>query len=320
MEFVPFGSQDKIRLTVKIIQDLIAVPTRSGVTCSERDAIKFMMMCQAKRLNPFEGDAYLLGYDTKNGPQFSLITAHQTYLKRAELHPEYDGLESGVILMESDGRIVEVEGDFHLHDQKVVGGWARVHFKNRKVPTYKRLRLDRFNKGFAQWQDDPAGMIVKCAEADALRSSFPTMSGGLYLREEFDFMPQGNGNGSQRPIFEAPNGRGMTPDPQKAAESPQPDAPSDQEPVTKETKPEPKPAAGGHTNYPKAIRGLLKLSKIEEKDFLAFCASQAEDSDFKLDDSVSLEEAAMVAVSTLQNIHDNWEAFQAGLKKWKEAK
>ena len=32
--------------------------------------------------------------------------------------------------------------------------------------------------------DDPAGMIVKCAEADALRSAFPTMLGGCYTEEE----------------------------------------------------------------------------------------------------------------------------------------
>lgn len=46
--------------------------------------------------------------------------------------------------------------------------------------------MERFNKGFAQWAVDPAGMICKCAEADALRSSFPTLLGGLYMRDEMD--------------------------------------------------------------------------------------------------------------------------------------
>lgn len=186
LEFVPYGQTDKIKLSVPVVQKLIAVRTRTGATCSDRDAMRFMMMCQAQRLNPFAGDAFLIGYDSKDGPQFSLITAHQAFLKRAELHPEYDGMESGTILLNEDGSIVEADGDFHLSDQKVIGGWAKVHFKNRKVPTKRRLRVERFRKSFGVWQDDPAGMIVKCAEADALRSSFPTLLGGLYLRDEID--------------------------------------------------------------------------------------------------------------------------------------
>lgn len=185
MKFVPYGSSDEIKLSVDIIQKIVAVPTRSGKTCSQRDAIKFMMMCQAKRLNPFEGDAFLIGYDGQNGAEFSLITAHQAFLKRAELHPEFDGMQSGLIVRENE-KLVEIEGDFYTEDQTVVGGWATVHHKTRKYPTTRKLRLERFNKGFAQWKVDAAGMICKCAEADALRSSFPTMLGGLYLREEIE--------------------------------------------------------------------------------------------------------------------------------------
>jgi phage recombination protein Bet len=184
MSFVPYGSADAIKLSVAIIQNIVAVPTRSGKTCSKRDAVKFMMMCQARRLNPFEGDAFLVGYDGKTGPEFSLITAHQAFLKRAEIHPEFDGMQSGVIVLTGEDSTMDIEGDFHLPSQKVVGGWATVHFKGRKYPITRRIRLERFNKGYAQWQVDAAGMIVKCAEADALRSSFPTMLGGLYMQDE----------------------------------------------------------------------------------------------------------------------------------------
>ncbi len=54
----------------------------------------------------------------------------------------------------------------------------------RNVPTYRRIRVSRFDNGFAQWKKDPAGMVVKCAEADAFRSTFPTLLGGLVTREE----------------------------------------------------------------------------------------------------------------------------------------
>lgn len=184
--FVPFGSKDEIKLSINIVKRLVAVKTKSGQTCTDDDAMKFIMMCKARALNPFEGDAFLIGYDSNQGPKFSLITAHQAFLKRAELNQEYDGMESGVIVELEEGKLKDLEGDFHKPDQKVVGGWAVVYFKHRKFPMRKRVRLSRFQKSFGIWQDDPAGMIVKCAEADALRSSFPTMLGGLYLREEME--------------------------------------------------------------------------------------------------------------------------------------
>lgn len=183
VSFVPFGATDKVKLTVAIIQNLIAVKTRSGKTCSTQDAYRFMALCQAQRLNPFAGDAFLIGYDAQDGAKFSLITAHQAFLKRAETCEDFDGMLSGVII-DNDGKIEEREGDFHLKDENVVGGWARVYHKKRKYVTYRRIRMERFNKGFAQWKEDPAGMVVKCAEADALRSTFPTLLGGLYTQGE----------------------------------------------------------------------------------------------------------------------------------------
>jgi phage recombination protein Bet len=212
VEYVPFGGTEKIKLSVSIIMNLIAAPTRSGKLCSERDAMKFLMLCRSRALNPFEGDAYLVGYDSQDGPVFSLITAHQAFLKRAEPHPEFDGMESGVIISpalacpmcsanggrevsgnwvtcsscKGVGQTDEIEGDLIPEGHTLIGGWAKVHFKQRKVPTKRRLALRTFDSQRSRWKADPAGMIVKCAEADALRSSFPTKLGGLYLKEEQD--------------------------------------------------------------------------------------------------------------------------------------
>lgn len=183
VSFIPFGAVDRIKLTAKIVQNLVAAQTATGKTCSERDAYKFIALCQAQRLNPFAGDAFLVGYDGKNGPVFSLITAHQAFLKRAETCPDFEGMESGIVLLQEDGTVIDRDADFHLPEEKVVGGWARVHRKGRK-PTYRRIRMSRFNKGRAQWEVDAAGMICKCAEADALRSTFPSLMGGLYNEGE----------------------------------------------------------------------------------------------------------------------------------------
>ena len=204
VEFVPFGTKDKIQLSIQMVKRLVAVKTKTGKTASDEDAFKFMLLCQARKLNPFEGDCFLIGYDGAHGPSFSLITAHQAFLKRAELHPEFDGMDSGTIVLRK-GEIVDLVGDWHMPEDRILGGWATVWFKNRKHPMKKRLRVDRFNKGFGIWKEDPAGMIVKCAEADALRSSFPTMLGGMFTQEE---MGPGGGAAAEvpRPVFQEPNG------------------------------------------------------------------------------------------------------------------
>jgi phage recombination protein Bet len=183
-EYTPVGGSEPIKLSVAIIRDLIAVPTRSGKQCDDKQALKFLMLCRSRGLNPFEGDAYLLGYDTQDGPQFSLITAHQAFLKRAELHPEYDGMDSGVIVQTQDGQVLDREGDFTFEGEIILGGWAVVYCKNRSHPMKRRLKLSTFSTGKSRWGKDPAGMIVKCAEADALRSTFPTKMGGMYVEEE----------------------------------------------------------------------------------------------------------------------------------------
>ena len=84
IEIIPFGTDERIKLTVAIVQKMIAVPTKQGKIPDATECMKFMMLCKSRHLNPFEGDAYMLGYDTEKGPKFSLITAHQVFLKRAE--------------------------------------------------------------------------------------------------------------------------------------------------------------------------------------------------------------------------------------------
>jgi phage recombination protein Bet len=150
------------------------------------DCIRFIMLCKSRHLNPFEGDAYFLGYDGREGTTWSLITAHQAFLKRAEAHPDFDGMESGVLVFKKGkpNDLIQREGDFLFDDDILVGGWATVHFKNRTYPIKRRVNLKTFRKPFGRWNDDPAGMICKCAEADALRSSFPSMLGGCYTEEE----------------------------------------------------------------------------------------------------------------------------------------
>jgi len=186
VSFVPFGENDEIKLNLNIIKNYVAIPTKNKNLPDDRECMKFMMLCRSRKLNPFEGDCFLMGYEARDGGiTWSLITAHQAFLKRAEVHKEFNGFESGVIVREGeDGDIKEREGDFLYPGDILLGGWATVHFKGRQFPMKRRLNLKSFSKPYGRWNEDPAGMIVKCAEADALRSSFPTLLGSLYTDNE----------------------------------------------------------------------------------------------------------------------------------------
>lgn len=190
ISFVPFGAKDPITLSLEIVQKTICTPTKSGRICSARDAAKFVMLCQSQHLNPFAGDAFLVGYDNRDGgATFSLIVSHLAVLKRAESSPEYEGMESGVILLSEDGKITEREGDFVLENENCVGGWARVYRKGRR-PTYRRGSIAAMKPNYDTpfWNKLKApAQIVKVSEADALRSTFPTLLGGMpHLGELID--------------------------------------------------------------------------------------------------------------------------------------
>lgn len=185
-EYVPFGSEDRIRLTTSVIRNLIAIPTREGELPDDRDCMRFLMLCRSRRLDPFTGDAFLIGFKKRDAEkaEWSLITSQSAFMKRAEIHPEFDGIESGVIVQTEDEEIIERQGDFTFKGDQLLGGWAVVHFRSRKFPMRKKVKLTTYQKPFGVWATDPAGMICKVAEVHALRDAFPTMLGGMLLREE----------------------------------------------------------------------------------------------------------------------------------------
>lgn len=192
MEYIPFQGDQPIKLTPKIVLEYLAIPTKSGKWPTERDCLRFMMLCRARKLNPFEGDAWLLGYDTGDGPKFELITAHAALMKRAEAKDNYDGMESGIVYTPSDpcklcdskgfvpkgddlrecprchgsGTCDEIKGSLVPADKKLAGGWAVIRFKQKSTPQYDRVQLSAYQKGFGRWKDDAAGQIQKCYDSE----------------------------------------------------------------------------------------------------------------------------------------------------------
>lgn len=247
----PFGAQpgDEIKMSVPLIRRYIAVPAwdkqkQEEIQPSDEECVKFLMLCNARRLNPFEGDAYMIPFfDTTTGRhKWSLITAHSAFLKRAELHPHYDGMESGVIVQRGND-VLDLPGDFRLDSDKLLGGWSIVHNKNHKHASVKRVKLSTYVKGFGVWTKDPEGMICKVAEAQNVRDSFPTLIGGMYLREEIesdDFSRIVNQEPVKRPAIPDVTTALVTttePEKPKRRRPTMVEEPLDQKPVTVEAEP-----------------------------------------------------------------------------------
>ena len=154
---------------------------------TEKESRIFLELCRAQRLNPFLREAYLVKYG--NNPA-SMITAEIVFERRANAHPDYEGMECGVVYIDSGGEIRKREGTatYKVVGETLVGGWARVHRKGRS-DSYAEVSLDEYDKGQSVWKTMPGVMIHKCAKGVALRLAFPSDFQGMYLEEEMGGAP-----------------------------------------------------------------------------------------------------------------------------------
>lgn len=190
IKYMPMGATSEIELNVAMVKKFLTHPTKSGQLPGDADVVKFMMLCQARGLNPWESDAYLTGYDSNDGPQFSLITSIQALLKRAELCPEFDGVESGIIVAKGD-ELIERAGTLILMGEHLIGGWARCWRKDRSRPYFQSVMFTVYNTGRSRWAKDPTGMIQKVAKAHVLREAFPNHLAGLKTHDEMERVVEG---------------------------------------------------------------------------------------------------------------------------------
>lgn len=177
---------ETITLTPSIVQNYI-VGTDAKITLPEFKF--FTSLCKARGLNPFLKEAYCIKYG-KNPAQ--IVVGKDAVLKRAIKNPNYDGMESGVIVqVKETGDITERKGTFYLRDiENLVGGWAKVFRKDWQHPTYCSVAFDEVAQKKsdgslnANWSGKGATMVEKVAKVRALRETFIEDLGGMYEAEE----------------------------------------------------------------------------------------------------------------------------------------
>lgn len=175
---------NEIKLTPSIVQNYI-VGNDAQITLAE---FKFFTeLCKARKLNPFLKEAYCIKFG--NQPA-QIVVGKDAVLKRAIRNPQYDGMESGIIVLSANGEVIERKGTFRLNTETLVGGWATVYRKNWSHPIYCSVSFDevaqktkdgRLN---SNWGSKGATMVEKVAKVRALRETFIEDLGGMYEAEE----------------------------------------------------------------------------------------------------------------------------------------
>lgn len=177
----------EIKLTPKIVQDYL-VGTTAQITMPEFKL--FTELCKVRKLNPFLREAYLIKYS--NNQPASIVVGKDAILKRAVLNQKYNGMKSGIIVLNENGEVIERKGTFKLDNEKLVGGWAEVFRKDWNNSIYCSVSLNEAiqKKGNGEpnsnWTKQPATMIEKVAKVRALREAFVEDLGGMYEAEEMN--------------------------------------------------------------------------------------------------------------------------------------
>lgn len=175
---------ETIKLTPSIVQNYI-VGSDSQITLPEFKF--FTSLCKARSLNPFLKEAYCIKFG--NNPA-QIVVGKDAVLKRAIRNKDYNGMESGIIVLNANNEVIERKGTFKLKEEILVGGWARVYRKNWAFPTYSSVSFDevaqktRDGKLNANWAGKGATMVEKVAKVRALRETFIEDLGGMYEAEE----------------------------------------------------------------------------------------------------------------------------------------
>jgi len=152
----------------------------------------FLYLCKAYNLDPLKKEIYFIKYAAKA----TILTSRDGYLKIANLHEQFNGIESDVVYQgdaltkREDGSLHISYGEAHLNfdKTKLTGAFCSVFRKDRAKATTVFVSIkEYYKKGAPIWQQYTNAMILKVAEAMALKRAFAIS--GLVTKEEVEDEP-----------------------------------------------------------------------------------------------------------------------------------
>lgn len=175
--------ETEIKLTPTIVKEYVLGSKNADISMQEFKT--FTELCKCRKLNPFiKGEVHLIKYG--NSPA-QIVVGKDAILKRATLHPQFNGFKSGVIVQTEDGEIEKREGCFKLDSDTLVGSWCEVFRKDWNNSIYVSCPFTEIKKdNNPSWKNQPCVMAEKVAIVRALRTAFVEDLGGLYESDEIE--------------------------------------------------------------------------------------------------------------------------------------
>lgn len=163
-------------------EEQVALIKRTVAKDATNDELKMFMHLSGKyNLDPFAKEIWFL----KMGGTPTITTSRDGYLKIANEHPQFDGLASDVVYAK-DSFSKTPDGVNHTYGVgdrgAILGAYALIYRKDRRFPIYVYAPLKDYNKPSNIWKTYPHAMILKVAEAMALKRAFSLS--GLVTTEE----------------------------------------------------------------------------------------------------------------------------------------
>ena len=137
-EFKYLANNEEVRLSSSMVRKYLVSGDAAAVT--DQEVMMFMTLCKYQHLNPFLREAYLVKYGNQAA---TMVTGKDTFLKRAERNPKYNGKSSGIVIQKKDGSIEYREGTLHLNGETIVGGWAKIFIDGRE-PEMTTVSFDEY--------------------------------------------------------------------------------------------------------------------------------------------------------------------------------
>lgn len=176
---------ENVTLSFETVKNYL-VSGNGAVTTQE--VVMFINLCKFQHLNPFLREAYLIKYGTAPA---TMVVGKEVLTKRAMRNPKYAGMEAGIIVCDEKGVLENRIGSFHLSNEEIVGGWAKVYVKGYDKPVQSAVSFGEYclmknGAPASNWAAKPATMIRKVAVVQALREAFPEDLQDMYAAEEMN--------------------------------------------------------------------------------------------------------------------------------------
>lgn len=155
---------DKALMTQNNVEMLHTLRNTVAPGLTDSEFALFAEIVKSTGLNPVTKEVWAI----KAGGRLQLMTGINGFLRIANSHPMFDGMEV----------------EFEKEEGRIVAATAKVYRKDRRFPAVATAFMAEYGKPTPIWKQMPSVMLAKCAKSLAIREAFVQELGGLYTQEE----------------------------------------------------------------------------------------------------------------------------------------